>query len=132
MRSPLLSNLTERAISTVLRHVPPGSARDELVSVIRVGSAFVRQQCGGKHGPLTAFVSEVTDALRKANKTPSFENLLDALDTLQVRHDRRVEEVDRIGQFAILYLPGRREVAFKTLRNALTKARKIISPTSNP
>lgn len=118
------------ATETLVRHVPAGPKRDELIELVRIGIKFQRQQHAGKRpGHLAQLV---LDCAKSAGPPYSFAQLLDQLELEAARrqlHGERaspVEKIDRIWQLATVHLPkrGRVQVPFKTLQNHLTDTKK--------
>jgi hypothetical protein len=120
-------------IGNLVDNLPEGPERDELLELVRIGLTFRAQQVGRRPGPLARLVQTCA---QRAGTPCTFDQLLEELEreaarrTLQGEKASPVEKVDRIWQQAIIHLPkrGRAHIPFGTLRNHLTKARKIFSP----
>lgn len=112
------------------KHLPPGEQREQVLTLIRQGVKFKTQQTGRKPGTLSKLV---TDAVINAGGHCSFAGLIDELERCAARRALRgpiespVEKVDRIFEVLTYHdsKKGRSQAAFATLRNHLTKAKKM-------
>lgn len=92
-----------------------------------VGEKFLGQQVGRRQGLLYRLVE---DCARKAGPPYCFESLIWELELMAARRTLNgseaspVEKVDRIWQLLTIHDKGRKQVAFGTLRNHLTTAKK--------
>lgn len=105
----------------LVKHVPDGPERDELLGLVRLGVTFRSQHCGRRPGFLTTYLRDLAATLTKR----SFEALLLELELAAVRRDVHgetaspIERVCREWEVVTYHDPkhGRRQVTFKTLRN---------------
>jgi len=120
----------EAAVGVLMRYVPAGPERDELIETVRIGIIFKQQRHAGKRpGPLARLV---LDCAKRAGPPYAFAQLLDQLELEAARRELHgekaspIEKIDRIWLLATVHLPkrGRVQVPFKTLQNHLTAARK--------
>lgn len=127
---PTDSAIDSAATGLLVRYVPAGPKRDELLALVRIGIKFERQQHIGKRPGCLAQL--VLDCARRAGPPYSFAQLLDQLELEAARRELHgeqasaVERIDRIWQLATVHLPrrGRVKVPFKTLQNHLTDSKK--------
>jgi hypothetical protein len=127
---PTDSAIDSTATGLLVRYVPAGPKRDELLALVRIGTTFWRQWHIGKRPGCLAQL--VFDCTRRAGPPYSFAQLLDQLELAAARralHGEQaspVEKIDRIWQLATVHLPkrGRVQVPFKTLQNHLTDSKK--------
>jgi hypothetical protein len=117
----------------VAAHMPAGPDRDEILELVRIGLAFRRQHGGRRPGFLHRYVAGVVERL---GPDVTFDALV---EELQVEAARRgegarvpVEQVSRSFETITFHDPrkGRKQIAFGTLRNLLTKARAEKFPRS--
>lgn len=125
----------------LVRYVPKGPEQDELLGLVRMGVYFKANHIGKRPGALSRLILDCT---RRAGPPYTFARLLDELSLDAARrelHGERVspvEKVDRIWELVTIHLPrrGRVQVPFATMRNHLTRAKKIIKaefpPSPNP
>ena len=124
------NTIDSTATGLLVRYVPAGPKRDELLALVRIGIKFGPQQRIGKRPGCLAQL--VLDCARRAGPTYSFAQLLDQLELEAARRELHgeqaspVEKVDRVWQLATAHLPkrGRVQVPFKTLQNHLTDSKK--------
>ena len=123
----------ETATETLLRYVPAGPTRDELLELVRTGAKFLQQQhIGRRPGFLRRYVTNIVALL----DSPTFENLIDELELEAARRGFSetskgrppIEEVNRIWDLVKYHDPKRGEVqvTFGRLRNILTSAKKSL------
>ena len=112
-------------------YIPPGDRRDEIIGLIRMGIVFRKQQVGKRPGTLANLVLACA---RRAGQPYTFEKLLDELEGEAARRNlygeaaSLVEQVNRVWQLATVHAKaGREQIPFGTLRNHLTRAKKILS-----
>jgi hypothetical protein len=108
----------------VLRHVPAGIERDELLRLVRVGQAFARHHhAGGTRGFLHRHVCAVVSRMPAPG---TFEMLVTELQLDARRGDGPVRHVSR--SFSTLHYlhpeRGESHVSFGRLRNIFTEAKK--------
>lgn len=114
------------------KHLPPGDARDEIMVALRLGVKFRRQQHAGRR---PGFLHRYIASLAARIKPPvTFERLLEELELEAARRNLDadgealppVEIVNRVWELATYHHPkrGRLQVAFGSLRNYLTAAKK--------
>ena len=118
------------ALQTIMRYVPSGPKRDELMQLICIGAKFKRQQAAGKRpGHLSHIVLECANHI---GHRCSFEQLLNQLEIMATRREVHgdkespVEKVNKEWEIVTIHFPkrGRVHVPFKTLRNHLTNSKK--------
>ncbi len=112
--------------------------RKELVTLLRNGIPFTQQHCGKRPEFLHRYLASL---VAKMPEPVSFEVLLQELEHAAERralqrasHDEPIERVDHTGETVTYHDDrGRRvHVAFKTLRNHLSAARKKMIPDEFP
>lgn len=121
----------EGATGALVKHVPPGDTRDEIMMLVRLAIPFARQQCGKRHGYLHHYLVGMVGGM---DGRPSFEKLLDELTLAAQRRDcsdgrhEPIERVSRSMEVLIYHDPiyGEKEIDFGTLRNRLTAAKKAL------
>ena len=118
------------ATGALVRFVPEGPERDEILSLIRLGEQFRAQQVGKRPGPLARLV---LDCARRAGPQWSFAAVLDQLELEAARREINgeraspVEKLDRIFELVTLHMKrGRVQVPFASLRRHLTAAKIIL------
>ena len=128
-------------VALLTAYIPASSQRDELIDAVRIGIKFKLQHDGKKPGALSRLVIECA---RRAGPPYSFEQLIEEMELSAARRDLHgeqaspIEKIDRIWQLATIHLPkrGRVQVPFGTVRNHLTRAKKILcaefTPTAKP
>lgn len=130
--------MTDTATGTLVRLVPPGADRDELLVLVRLGVKFQRHHIGRRPGYLHRYIVGIV-----ANMPPpaTFAGLLVQLDLAAARRaagDGRNEPIERVSRTweQLTYHDkqrGRQQVAFGTLRNYFTEAKKAkFTATPNP
>ena len=120
----------------LFNNLPEGPERDEALGLIRIGLKFQGQQCGRRPDYFTRYLADVTRGLKR----PTFSALLAELELCAARRERYgvagnpVEKIDRLWKLATFHHPkkGRVQLTFKTLRNKLMLARKIVEKPKCP
>ena len=109
---------------------PWPDVHEELLRLALIGQAF-DQRKGRRPGQLAHLVM---DCAKRGGRPFSFEQLLHELELCAARRDLHgesaspVEKVDRVFELMTFHTKkGREQKPFGTLRNHLTKAKKIIS-----
>lgn len=128
-KSPFKAGAT--ATGTAAQHLPPGDERDEIMVLLRLGADFRANHVGKRPGPLAHLIF---DCARRAGPPYTFARLLDELELAAARRELHgvaaspVERVDRVWEQVTIHLPkqGRVQVPFSTVRNHMTKAKKIL------
>lgn len=114
-------NLT-RYVETAL---PPSPEREELLTLVRLGLSFQKQQVGRRPGPLKTYLLKLIQTI----KGPiTFDRLLTELELEALRRDMHgtaaspIEQVNRVWTLVTYHHPsqGPQQLTFKTLRNKLT------------
>lgn len=115
------------ATGTLVRYIPKGVDRDELLGLVRMGLVFQSQQCGRRPGVLANLV---LNCARRAGKPHTFAKLLGELEIEAARRELRgeqaspIEKVDRVWQLVTLHTKaGREQKPFGTIRWHLTQAK---------
>jgi len=124
------TDIDSTATGLLVRYIPAGPKRDELMELVRIGSKFERQQHIGKRPGCLAQL--VLDCAGRTGPPYSFAQLLDQLELEAARREldgeraSPIEKVDRIWQLVTVHLPGQGRVQkpFKTLQNHLTDSKK--------
>jgi hypothetical protein len=115
-------NLT-RYVETAL---PPSPEREELLTLVRLGLTFQRQQRIGKRpGFLKDYLLKLLPTIEGAL---TFDRLLQELELEAARremygeNESPIEKVDRIWQLITYHHPrtGRQQLTFKSIRNKLS------------
>ena len=117
--------------SYLISHLPEGPERDEVLDIVRLGLKFRGQHTGRRPGPIARLVR---DCASRSGPPYTFDKLLEEIEIEAARralHGERasmVERVDRVWQLATIHLSRRGpvQVSFGTLRNHLTRAKKIL------
>ena len=112
------------ATGMLLRFIPEGPERDELLGLVRIGVVFRNQQHGRRPGFLTRYVRRVVGTINR----PTFAALLIELELEALRRDLRgedaspIERVNREWEMVTYHDPkrGRQQVSFKHIRNIAT------------
>lgn len=128
----------DTATGTLVRYIPAGAKRDELLGLVRVGFKFQSQQRRGKRpGFLHHYIVGLVERMGTQVK---FERLLEELTLEASRRNQEangkalppVETVSRGFELLTYHHPkhGERQVTFGTLRNYLTAAKKYKFPAS--
>lgn len=125
-----MNEIPSTATGCVSVYVPPGKMRDEIIGLIHTGIQFQRQHVGRRPGQLSRLV---LDCARRIGKPYSFAQLLDELELEAARRNlygeraSPIEKVDRIFELVTVHLKQvRKQVPFGTVRNHLTRAKKIL------
>ena len=116
-----------------MQYVPAGPQRDEILELVRIGTKFRQQQHAGRRpGYLHRYIASLVERLDKSSVT--FECLLEELEMEAARRNlgaddaalTPVEIVNRVWELMTYHHPkrGRLQVAFGTLRNHFTAAKK--------
>ena len=111
--------------------------QNKLLGLARLGMCFKAQHIGRRPGRLSRLV---LDCARRTGPPYTFVRLLDELSLEAARRELNgeraspVEKVDRIWELVTIHLPkqGRVQVPFATVRNHLTKSKKIIKAEFPP
>jgi len=114
-------------IKTIERHVPPGRARNEVLRLVDIGARFQRNHTGRPTGALMKVISACVSRVDRL----TFNDLLYELELEAAKRSLRgesaspIHRVDRLFEIVVYHSKtGRKEVAFSTVRNILTKAKK--------
>lgn len=117
------------ATGCLVRYVPEGADRDELLGLVRIGLKFDKHE-GKKPGALSKLILQCA---RRAGIPYTFAKLLDELEKEAARRDlygvqvSTIEKVDRIFELVTHHTKkGREQVTFKTIMNHLSNAKKIL------
>lgn len=106
--------------------------RAQVIELVRVGAQFKPQQKIGRR--LDFCTRFIIDLARSLDQPVTFAALLDALETQAARREIHgaqaapIEKIDRVWQVMTFHHPkrGRVQIAFGSLQNKLTLARKKI------
>lgn len=115
------------ATGRLVRALPPGPERDELLGLVRIGVRFKSQHVGRRPGALATLVAEIVGTMKDK---PTFRNLLHELELAAARRSlygpaHPIEKVDRIWQVLTYHEGGeRKQTTFDRVRNILTDAKK--------
>lgn len=120
----------------IASHLPEGPEREALLDIVRLGLKFRAQHVGRKPGVIAQLVQECAS---RGGPPYTFERLLEELEleaarrALHGEHASMIEKVDRIWQLATVHLPRRGpvQIAFGTLRNHLTRAKKNLEAANH-
>lgn len=115
-----------------MRYIPAGAKRDELLGLVRIGITFSQQQHAGRRpGFLHRYITGIT---KRIKPPATFERLLEELELEAARRNlgadgeagTPIETVNRVWELVTYHHPkrGRLQVAFGTLRNYFTAAKK--------
>ena len=110
------------------QHLPPGPQCDEIMVTLRVGLKFQQQQHGRRPGFLHRYIAGI---VASTAAPATFDGLLEELELEATRRATDgeaapIETVNRVWELVTYHRPrrGRLQVAFGTLRNYFTAARK--------
>jgi len=113
---------------TLVRHIPAGPARDELLGLVRVGIKFQEQQhVGRRPGFLHHYITGLVSGLEAP---ATFERLIVALELAAARRngasETPIEQCSRSFELLTYHDPkrGRQQVTFGRLRNIFTEAKR--------
>jgi hypothetical protein len=115
-------NLTHYVETTL----PPSPEREEILTLVRLGLSFQRQQnIGKKPGFLKNYLLKLLSAIEGPI---TFDRLLQELELEAARRNMYgekaspIEKVDRVWQLVSYYHPrtGRQQIPFKSIRNKLS------------
>jgi len=112
---------------TLLRYIPAGPKRDELLGLVRVGIRFTEQQRGRRPGFLHRYIVGIVGGIARPC---TFDALLVALELEAMRRAEDggvpTEHVSRAFELLTYHDPkkGRLQVTFGRLRNILTDAKR--------
>lgn len=123
------------ATGALVRLVPPGPELDELLGLVREGIQFKRQHVGRRPGFLHRYICGVVEGMAPP---VTFAALLSELDIAAARRaacDGRGEPIERVSRTweQLTYHDpkrGRQKIAFGTVMNYFTKAKKARFPAS--
>jgi hypothetical protein len=107
--------------------MPAGSARDELLGLVRIGVKFARQQHAGRR---PGFLHRYVAAIVSSTAAPTFERLIEALELAATRRnggdENPIEHCSRSFSLLTYHDPrrGRLQVTFGRLRNIFTEAKR--------
>lgn len=110
-----------------MRYIPSGPRRDELLGLVRIGITFKNQQTGRRPGFLHRYIVGIVGRMAQP---VTFDGLLAELELEAVRRESDegvpIERVSRSFLLITYHHPrkGRLQVAFGTLRNIFTQAKK--------
>lgn len=113
-------------VSYLERKLPPGSEREEILGLVRLGLTFQKQQhIGCRPGPLKTYLLKLAQNIEGPL---TFDRLLEELALEAVRRDSDgaenspIEKVNRVWETVTYHHPrkGRQSLTFKTIRNKLT------------
>lgn len=109
-------------------HLPPGSERDEILCLIRLGWQFKQQRVGKRPGVLAV---EMLAMARRTGDPITFERMLEELESAAVRRAidgegaSAIEKVDRVwGVVTYHDRQRRKQVTFKRICNLVTWCKK--------
>lgn len=113
---------------SLVRAMPPGPERDQVLALLRFAIAFKAQHAGRRPGFLA---KEIARIVEKIGDPVTFERVLDEIELATVRRDRdgnsAFEQVNRVWSLVTYHDPrrGRVQVTFATIRNKVTACKKI-------
>lgn len=120
------------ATGTLMRFVPEGPEREELLVLVRLGTTFQAQHRGRRPGYLRRYLAGIVSTMPR----PTFAALLVELKLLALRREIQgeaaspIESVNAEFELVTYHDParGRQQVTFKTIRNNIGFHAKNVNP----